>query len=233
MVYAGDFQDAIPPNHYNNSSWVPGNLKTASDATNMTLVERAVLWPYNKSYAIYRCPADKINFGDSGLRSRSYSLNSMMGNNNSPVPGDAIPYTNPGNPHYNIPENLKFTSVHNPGPSDASFFVDEQGAPNAPFTDNNTSIDDGYFCVDYTYEQNIWRNVPASRHGNHGQFSYADGHAGIMKWHMPKTQYLMGDSVGVNSSTPYGFGGKDRDLQQLWLSTYPRGGYPSPTSQYW
>jgi prepilin-type processing-associated H-X9-DG protein len=164
-----------------------------------------------------------INLGVIGLRSRSYSLNGLMGN--SEGVGNSV--------HPNIQENVKFTSVRNPGPSDASFFVDEQGGPSGNGTVSDTSIDDGYFAVGYTDEQNIWQNVPASRHGNHGQFSYADGHAGIMKWYMPKTQHLMGNSTGINSSTSYGFGGKDKDLHQLWSSTYSQGGYPSSPSQYW
>jgi prepilin-type N-terminal cleavage/methylation domain-containing protein/prepilin-type processing-associated H-X9-DG protein len=229
IIYAGDFQDAIPPNHFGNTSWVPGDVKFTPDSTNMTLVEQAVLWPYNKSDAIYRCPADKMN-GASLQRSRSYSLNCMMGNNSDPSnSGNSVAGGN--NPHDGIPENKKFTSVHNPGPAEASFFVDEQAGPNADGTDTDTSIDDGYFSVKYSYEQNIWANVPASRHGNHGQFSYADGHAGIMKWYMPTTQHLVGlTGAGV---TTQNFGGKDKDLHQLWSSTYPQGGYSAPTSLYW
>jgi prepilin-type processing-associated H-X9-DG protein len=90
--------------------------------------------------------------------------------------------------HVGIKENTKFASVLNPGPSSASFFVDEQGGS----TPATTSIDDGYYAVNFQDIGPTWRNVPASRHGNHGQFSFADGHVGIMKWVEPGTQYLQG-----------------------------------------
>jgi len=65
----------------------------------------------------------------------------------------------------------------------------------------------------------VWRNVPASRHGNNGQMSFADGHAGKMKWVSAKTQFLQGHdaSSGV-------FNNPDR--RQLWLSTYSSGSVP-------
>jgi prepilin-type N-terminal cleavage/methylation domain-containing protein len=223
MVYAGDFQDAIPPNHFNDDSWVPGDVKFTPDSTNITLVEQGLLWSYNQSTTVYCCPADKMNGGAvTWQRSRSYSMNCMMGNNTSPIPGNSV--VGAGNPHNGIQENLKFALVRDPGPAAASFFVDEQAGPNMNGTVLDTSIDDGYFSVVYTADQDIWGNVPASRHGNHGQFSYADGHSGVMKWYMPSTQHLMGDG-GANATTKL-FGGTDQDLHQVWSSTYAQGGYP-------
>ncbi len=99
----------------------------------------------------------------------------MMGDNGDP--GGAANNVHPG-----IPENQKLTSIRNPGPFFASFFVDEQ----AGSTPDTTSIDDGYYAVNYKDIGSKWRNVPASRHGNYGQFSFADGHAAIMKWVSPK-----------------------------------------------
>jgi prepilin-type processing-associated H-X9-DG protein len=138
----------------------------------------------------------------------------MMGNNGDP--GGAG-----NNDHAGIKENLKFTSVLSPDPSSASFFIDEQGGN----TSANTSIDDGYYAVDYTAIGQTWRNVPASRHGNHGQFSFADGHVSIMKWVEPKTQTLQG--LGPSSGMR-----PDADLRQIWLSTYPAGGYPGKPSPW-
>jgi prepilin-type processing-associated H-X9-DG protein len=132
----------------------------------------------------------------------------MMGNNNDPGGVN-------NQVHVGIKENTKFASVLNPGPSSASFFVDEQGGS----TPATTSIDDGYYAVNFQDIGPTWRNVSASRHGDHGQYSFADGHVGIMKWVEPGTQYLQG--LNANSGKR-----PDFDLQQLWLSTYNVAGYP-------
>jgi len=121
--------------------------------------------------------------------------------------------------HPSTPEHRKLTSVTKPGPSDASFFIDEQSST----TTATTSVDDGYFAVDdgtggsyFTYNSRQWRNVLCSRFGNFGQLSYADGHAGKMKWLEPDTK----TAAGVDwQSAEF----NNRDKQQLWLSTYASG----------
>jgi prepilin-type N-terminal cleavage/methylation domain-containing protein/prepilin-type processing-associated H-X9-DG protein len=221
QIYAGDFQDAIPPNGINNvNSWVTtttGNgVRALPDYTNATLIKQCVLYPYNQSVDIYKCPGDKdLIPGQTQPRVRDYSLNGMMGDN-----------LGSGSGVHPVREHLKFTAVLNPGPSDASLFVDEQSSSST--LASQTSVDDGYFAVGYADEDNQWWNTPSSRHGNHGQFSYADGHAAMMKWYMPTTQHLM----GYYATTTY-YGGSDRDLRQLWLSTYPQGGYPGNPSAHW
>jgi prepilin-type processing-associated H-X9-DG protein len=103
---------------------------------------------------------------------------------------------------------LKFANVKNPNPTAASLFLDEQSNPNP----DKCSIDDGYFAIDYAKKGPIWPNVPASRHGNGGQVSFADGHVQRWSWFEPTTQTLV---IGINTKL------KDRDLEQLWKSTYP------------
>jgi prepilin-type N-terminal cleavage/methylation domain-containing protein/prepilin-type processing-associated H-X9-DG protein len=215
-VYAGDFQDAIPPNASTSNeprSWVTSTtgVRQMPDYADVTLIEKCVLYPYNKSDAIYRDPGDKdVIAGQTAPRVRNYSLNGMMGNNL----GSA------GDVHPGIPEHLKLTFVSNPGPSTASFFIDEQSS--AGTLANLTSIDDGYFAVDSGgagsrsgYSSAQWRNPPSSRHGNYGQMSFADGRADHMKWVNGTTKNLMGnDATGVIN---------DADKKQLWLSTYGSG----------
>ena len=222
-IYASDNNDAIVPNLVMSSnSWVAGNVNGSSldptGPTNIAPIMESLLFQYDKSVGNYSCPADKVNIsGMGGLsRVRSYSLNGMMGFN-----GD--PGGNVNQVHVGIPENTKFTSVRDPGPSSASFFVDEQGG-STPLT---TSIDDGYYAVDYQDIGPSWRNVPASRHGNRGQFSFADGHASGMKWIEPGTQFLQGwDGAASSGLRP------DLDLQQVWLSTYSIAGYPGKPSPW-
>lgn len=220
-VYAGDNQDRIIPNVVTTDgtiTWVAGSVNGSlnpTDPTNTAPLKTSLLYPYDGNVANYRCPADNVNIvGMGGVpRARSYSLNCMMGDNK----GSGI-YDHP-----NIQENIKFTSIQNPGPSSASFFIDEQGSS----TPATSSIDDGYFAVNFTAIGPIWQNVPASRHGNHGQFSFADGHAGIMKWTRPTTQYLQGWNGAANSGNR-----PDFDLRQLWWSTYAIGGYPGKPSPW-
>jgi prepilin-type N-terminal cleavage/methylation domain-containing protein/prepilin-type processing-associated H-X9-DG protein len=216
-LYAGDFQDAITPNRGGTvDSWVPGgtvafNVDALPGATNAANIRVALLYPYNSSVDIYRCPGDRdLIPGASTPRVRTYSLNGMMGDNGGF--GSDV--------HPNIPEHKKLTSIRAPSPTEASFFVDEQSsASTAP---SLTSIDDGYFAVDSgsgsqtAYNSQIWRNVPASRHGNFGQFSFADGHADKIKWTVGSTRTLKG--LNANSQV---FNNADR--RRMWLTTYASG----------
>lgn len=219
QVYATDFQDAIPPNGLGSfSSWVtttgPGGVSQMPDYADLTLIQQSVLYPYNKSEGIYRCAADKdVIPGQTAPRVRNYSLNGMMGDNL----GTAVDV------HPGLHEHMKFSSVNNPGPSSASFFIDEQSSSGVAA--NQSSIDDGYFAVDSgaagsrtTYSSQIWRNVVSSRHGDYGQMSFADGHADKMKWLLGSTKALKGRDA---SPTPAAFNSTDR--RQLWLTTYSSG----------
>jgi prepilin-type N-terminal cleavage/methylation domain-containing protein/prepilin-type processing-associated H-X9-DG protein len=218
LVYAGDNHDAIPKNDTGSDAWVTGDVSgrtVITDITNVANLQAGVLWPYNQALGIYKCPGDQdLVTGLNLPRVRNYSLNCMMGDNTGPSgdPGTSC--------HGSIPEHQKLGSVLNPGPSDASFFFDEQSST----TQQTTSIDDGYFAVDdggstgsyFTANSRTWRNVVSSRHGNFGQISYADGHAGKMQWHEPDTHLLQGidaQSAEFNNT----------DKQQLWLSTYASG----------
>ncbi|HEU5124288.1 MAG TPA: prepilin-type N-terminal cleavage/methylation domain-containing protein [Verrucomicrobiae bacterium] len=220
-LYALDYKDNIAPNRGQSlDSWVPGgtfgyDVRGGSGVTNLDNIRSALLFPYNQSLGIYRCPGDKDSvidptLGSLGQRVRTYSMNGMMGDNrgfgggNDPV-------------HADIPEHRTLSSVQNPGPSDASLFVDEQGSSST--VESQTSIDDGYYAVNFQDRGQTWRNVPASRHGNYGQFSFADGHVGKMKWVEPKTQFLKGLKASSGRFN-------DQDLHQIWNSTYPEGGYP-------
>jgi prepilin-type N-terminal cleavage/methylation domain-containing protein/prepilin-type processing-associated H-X9-DG protein len=209
-VYSVDFKDAIPPNAVNDvRAWVAGDVSLLPGGTNVADIRAAVLYPYNKSEGIYRCPGDKVAVnGQNVQRIRSYSMNGMLGDNL----GSAA------NVHPGLTEHKKFSDVLDPNPAAATFFVDEQTDPVRDFC----SIDDGYFAVNLGTKgspRTRWRNVPASRHGNAGLFSYADGHAEKMKWLESKTHTLRFDT----SSQPAGTLGTlpfDRDFQHLWLSTY-------------
>jgi prepilin-type N-terminal cleavage/methylation domain-containing protein/prepilin-type processing-associated H-X9-DG protein len=214
-LYATDNRDAIVPNTLGTlNSWVGGNVSSAPDSTNTALLRGSLLFPYNTAFGIYRCPGDKsILNGLNVPRVRSYSLNCMMGANG----GTAIDV------HPGIPENTKLSAVRNPNPSSASFFIDEQSDSSS--LASNSSIDDGYYAINFKDTGQVWRNVPASRHGNYGQFSFADGHVDKRRWKERKTRTLK----GLNASSGVF---KDRDLHQIWSTTYAEGGYPGYPSPW-
>jgi hypothetical protein len=209
-LYAGDYADAIVPNGTGSISWVTGSVNGRPGATNLADITNALLYPYCHSAKIYQCPGDLlIVAGTSAQRIRSYSVSCMMGNNEG-ITGV----------HSGLVENLRFTGIQSPGPAQALFFVDEQASAST----TNTSLDDGYFAINYAHgnpafggsggNAYTWRNVPASRHGYYGQFSYADGRAAKMPWLEPTTQNLQG--VEVNGTAPL-----DLDYKQVWQSIYP------------
>ena len=219
-TYATDFGDAIPPNAGPTlNSWVPGSgtydVTALPGATNTANIEQAVLFPYNKSLGIYRCPADQDIIPGAGRpRVRNYALNGMMGDN----------LGHGADTHPGIRENRKFSQIRAPGPSASSFFIDEQSSASPSAT--KTSLDDGYFAVDSggsgsktSYNSQTWRNVASSRHGNFAQMSFADGHAAILKWTLPGTQHLQG--LDANSGVI-----NNADKRQLWLTTYASGSVP-------
>ena len=216
-IYADDNQNAIPPNPPGGGpgGWVltatGSGVAAAPDATNVALLRNGVLFPYARSYDLYRCPGDlDLVPGVSGVRVRNYSMNGMMGFNAGTI--DA---------HPGIQEHLTLTSVIAPAPAGASIFIDEQSSSSTSST--QTSIDDGFFAIDSggagsstVYSSPIWRNVPASRHGNFGQLSFADGHAGKLNWSVASTRNLKG--ILANSGVI-----NNPDRKQLWLTTYASG----------
>jgi prepilin-type N-terminal cleavage/methylation domain-containing protein len=205
-LYAGDNSDFIVPNYLTNpKAWVAGDVSRMPDATDLGKIRSAVLFRYNTSVEIYRCPADKLPInGINAQRVRSFSLNGMMGKNAEPDMFDPAMWVHPGRR-----ESLKFADVKNPGPSAASFFIDEQSNPDPA----KCSINDGYIGIDYAKKGPIWPDLTGSRHGNFGQWSATDGHVQKWRWIEATTRYLNASTATTKL--------RDRDMEQIWKSTYP------------
>ncbi len=171
-------------------------------------ITHGLLYDFNKSSKIYHCPADRstVNGLPTVLRSRSVGMSTGMNWTASPT----IPPTN---------SFTKLTSINNPGPSDASVFIDE--AENS--IDNNVTatapgVPGNPLGGTYYY----W-NLPASRHcGSSGVLGFADGHAESWRW---RDHWIVdnnaipdpgGGAIGTGWSSPSD--PKDRDLQRLKLS---------------
>ncbi|MEY4386351.1 MAG: hypothetical protein RLY20_1634 [Verrucomicrobiota bacterium] len=179
VMYSGDNQEQLVNNYTKGSgscgtaAWVsagslPGISWTGQaqlDATNLALVY-GKLFEYNRSVAIYHCPADKSTVGafTKTIRSRSYSMSTGVNWANEQADGS---------PDY-PPAVSKSSSMVNPSPTKASVFLDEEEGS----IDNNAI---GIWPVS-SGSQGFW-NVPAGvRHQNGCVVSFGDGHAEYWKW---------------------------------------------------
>jgi prepilin-type N-terminal cleavage/methylation domain-containing protein/prepilin-type processing-associated H-X9-DG protein len=172
FMYADDNQDRLVPNGTGNQrGWVEGWLKTPQDATNVNLLKSPIglLWDYNQSLDIYRCPADRSTVTIGGVRHprvRSMSMNGCMNGSSwytQEIQGQFYTFR-------------KYGEIQTPSPSQAFVFIDER----------EEDIDDGYFLV-FMNRVDAWANMPASYHNGAAGLSFADGHAEVRKWVDPDT----------------------------------------------
>ena len=182
-LYSGDNNDFLPPNNFvydiisdqpieTGPSWCT-NL--AIYDTNALGIQSGLLFQYNTATGIYHCPADPASVQDhSGNvltgqpRLRSYNMSQSI---------NGLPYG------YNLdsetPSYNKFTAIHSPVPSALIVFLDV----------HENEILDTEFGIPVEvawFEQGYWWDVPANRHGQGCNFSFADGQVEHWKWKVPK-----------------------------------------------
>jgi prepilin-type N-terminal cleavage/methylation domain-containing protein len=195
LMYPDENSDLLPLNPKNSTTnaWIQGDVSSTTGATNTHLIELGVLFPYNKSVGIYRCPADTLPDSRSGITSRvrSYSMNCYMS-------GEDVGSTHNGLTGYKV--NKKTADITQPAPALAFVFVEEA----------QYSIDDGHFGFSPSGLPgagpiNSWLNMPAQWHKG-ATFSYADGHASMRKW-------INGSTLGINSNP----GGNDNSTDHADL----------------
>ncbi len=166
-MYPEDNNDKLVPNGTGDQrGWVEGWMQTAQDATNINLLKapKGLLWDYNQSLDIYRCPADRSTVKLGGKTYRRVRSMSMNGNMN----GDSWYTAEIKNTHYTFRKMSEIVPI---SPSQAFVFIDEH--PDA--------IDDGYFLV-FVNRHHLWGNMPANYHNGACGFSFADGHSEVHKW---------------------------------------------------
>ena len=170
FMYADDNEDNLVPNGTGNQKGgVEGWLKTAQDATNINLLRapRGLLWNYNQSLGLYKCPADRstVKIGKRvHPRVRSMSMNGCIN-------GDSWYTAEINKTHYTFRKQSSIIE-----PSEKYVFLDEH--PDA--------IDDGYHLT-FVNRVQQWGNMPANYHNGAAGFSFADGHAEVHKWRDPDT----------------------------------------------
>lgn len=213
QMYADDNEDTMPPNGGDGAavaraavytipdSWLLGNAWL--DDTN-TYIQQGVLYSYNKSTSIYKCPADRSTVRDLGVipRTRSVSMSIYMN-------GKPSPYSKAYGKYENVWHKL--TQIHNPGSSKAAVFVDE----------HEKSIQQAIFCLNapdlwlhFGMPLWSWISFPATRHNNGCTLTFADGHAETWRWREPNTQKIANLNTWIVLKPAAG--AADRDLSRFF-----------------
>ena len=189
QLYVTDHNDFFVPNNSiaaagdpnmslsTGLSWFPDlNAVTETDPSNII---NGLLFPYNRSLAIYHCPADLSTLETPGgqplphLRWRSYNMSQSV-NGDPQADPEYYPY---------IPAWTKYSYVGQPGLSKLFVFIDE----------NADTIEDAEFgnppIGSPVFPQNQWWDMPSYRHMQGANLSFADGHVEHWKWNVPKVFY--------------------------------------------
>jgi prepilin-type processing-associated H-X9-DG protein len=187
LMYANDHNGRLPPNLsvYDldtgepipgldlRLTWCPGNVRTDVNTTN---IEKGYLFPYNRSTAIYHCPADQARVAKTNVRhTRSYDMSQS-------VTGIGF-----GSVLEGIPTFQTLMQIRNPQPADLFVFLDV----------HEDEIGDSLFGIPVPGDDldGIWFDLPANRHNDGCNFSFADGHVEHWKWAVPKVFRTLGQDV--------------------------------------
>jgi prepilin-type N-terminal cleavage/methylation domain-containing protein/prepilin-type processing-associated H-X9-DG protein len=199
ILYADDHGGTLVINDPNvgpnSQSWIRGYMNNSRSSTNKILITEGLLYPYNESTGIYRCPSDRGRSMIGGVEYvwvRSYSINTYMH-------GWDVGAMFANQRGYKV--NRKLGDITTPPPSQALVFLDE----------HESSIDDGTFGV--APEGNMWFNLPAVWHNDGCDFSFADGHAEHWHWTDPRTMTLDRINSITHSNPP------NPDLKRLQAAT--------------
>ncbi|MDB4794581.1 DUF1559 domain-containing protein [bacterium] len=198
QMYVDDNNDHLPPNATIRGSsrgswaataatWIKGNAY--SDSTDKN-IRAGVLFKYNDSVKIYKCPSDRSTVGDRGKipRFRSVAMNMHM--NHIPNPQDRTSWH-------------KLSEIIAPPPSNAFVFIDE----------HEGSIDNARFTVTQRHEWR-WIDFAGTRHNDGCVLSFADGHSELWKWKESRTLEISKMKGWIQGQT--GVYGKDRDLGRIY-----------------
>ena len=179
IMYADDTADSIPLNRIvdrdgfffaDKGSWVVGNAWLDVNATN---IMAGTLFPYLTSPQVYCCPTDRSTVRNHPelTKTRSYGaslwLNGFL--------NDTF------NSDNEIPRKL--SSLPSPGPARTFVFIEV----------HENTIDDGTFRLPSPYDNFSsadaprWDSIPADRHNNGANITFADGHVEFWRWKFKRT----------------------------------------------
>ena len=191
LMYANDHDGTLPPNLFvyniatgelipgldSRLTWCAGNARTDTNTAN---IERGYLFSYNRSAAIYHCPADNARVTDSAVRhTRSYNMSQSI---------SGIPF---GRVVADVPTFQKLTQIRNPEPAGLFVFIDV----------HEDGITDSLFGIPIPGSpfDGTWFDLPANRHRDGCNLSFADGHVEHWKWVVPKVFTSLGQPVAPDA----------------------------------
>jgi prepilin-type N-terminal cleavage/methylation domain-containing protein/prepilin-type processing-associated H-X9-DG protein len=178
QMYAGDNHDVMTPNnfvyYYTPGSTNGGSLGEDSQTWCRSIAplddypindSTSLLFRYNQSTGIYRCPADRSTVTDKPEKLRNRSFN--MSNSINMSKAD----------HYR-----KLTEV--PRPTELFVFID---------THENAIWDATFGMFSQSdYWRDYWLDIPADRHRRGANLTFVDGHVEHWKWNAPKGNLPIG-----------------------------------------
>jgi len=207
-LYNGDYNDNLvrtagldslvstvsPTKNYPLNQWCMGTMDSLPSSTNYILIQDSLLFPYMKSLAVYKCPADRKTTKDPyGAKGgpptvRSMSMNAWM----NPINAWSADHISGALPYYRSFRKYSHILM----PSATWVTLDE----------NPTSINDGWFVCDPATA--TWVDIPATYHNGANGMAYADGHSEIKKWR---------DAGITNPKAAIRAAPKDKGVDLKWL----------------
>ncbi|HKI68270.1 MAG TPA: prepilin-type N-terminal cleavage/methylation domain-containing protein [Verrucomicrobiae bacterium] len=178
QMYTMDNHDLLVPNNSVAGAGTSGSNSVIALGASWCLaaptpqnVQNGMLYTYNRSLKIYHCPADQAGYTDSSggtrVRARSYNMSQSVN----------------GYPEYNwfiagyIPSFKRLTQIASPNIANCLVFIDEN---------KNTMLDAEFgMPTDYFDGSQTWWDMPANRHNQGANLSFADGHVEHWKWRTP------------------------------------------------
>ena len=183
-LYVADFDDHLPPNNFvydmatlkpfpgnEGPSWCTNVAPYDADPAGIKV---GLLFPYNTSPGIYRCPADMSTIETyAGVRLptpriRSYNMSQSV---------NGISYA--GQISQDIPHYSTLAEIIKPGPAGLLVFLDV----------HEDEIIDTQFGIPVEtdwWSEGDWWDLPANRHNQGCNLSFADGHVEHWRWQVPK-----------------------------------------------
>ncbi|MFC1635925.1 prepilin-type N-terminal cleavage/methylation domain-containing protein [Planctomycetota bacterium] len=194
-LYSLDNDDFLPPNQnvYDidtleplpdsdpNLTWCMGLAPYDTTTEN---IKRGLLFRYNKSTKIYKCPSDRswVRTRERELlpirRTRSFNLSGSV---------NGAPYKDKVRRARSF---AKESEIDGPLPSELIFFV---GVHEDAIFDSHFGIPPRGWPLPYGPR---WWDLPADRHSQGSNFSFADAHVEHWRWNTPKKFTDYGQFVG-------------------------------------